>query len=212
MFEGIVVGVVLAVLLSSARAWSKKYWRGTSSRVMAMWGILKLGSKMFFGYKRTRHTSQREFISMRRRVPLWLLRKTLFRWFEISPKMEWPYVMNVLEEHSKDQAKVEAKALLWDIRTVQQLKPRDIWEGQHVTLVHPCTKYVFVLTDANSSNEFSWSPRSADQTALVQRGWCSNVRKSGDSCRYCDRSDHELQQLTDSLMSQHECPAPSSPG
>lgn len=206
ILEVVIGGLALAALLGVVQAWRKRYWRGTASRVRAMWGALKLLRRVVFARKQVRKVASREFMSTRRRAPLWLLRATLFRWFEATPATDWPYVMQVFEEHSNDQARAEAQTLLWDVRTVQELKPRDVWEGNHVVLAHPCTNGVFVLMDANSSTEFSWARRSAHQPAPVNRGWCSNIREPGDSCQHCDRDDHELQQLADSLLEQHECP------
>lgn len=206
ILEVVIGGLALAAMLGIAQAWRKRYWRGTVVRVRAMWDPLKLLRKAFLARKQVRRVSIREFLSERRRIPLWLLGATVFRWFEATPATDWPYVMQVLEDHTNDQAKEEAKTLLWDVKTVQELKPRDIWEGKHVVLAHPCVKYVFVVTDASSSTEFSWSPRSAGQQALVQRGWCSNVREPCNPCQHCDRDDSELEQLADSIMSRHDCP------
>ena len=166
--------------------------------------------KMVVARKRTRLIARREKISGWRKAPLWLLRATLFRWFEESPATDWPYVKRVLEVHTDDEAKAQAETLLWEVRAVLDLRTRErIMKDQHIALVHPCSHGVFVLTNADSSGN-SETRFKADRQIKVKRGWCSNVREPGDSCRFCDLSDQELQQTIDSLMAQHECPPPPS--
>ena len=207
----VVGGVLLAATTALAKAWKRRYWQGTAKRAVSMGRLFNDGRKMLVARKRTRLIAWREMLSGWRKAPLWLLRATLFRWFEESPTTDWPYMKRVFEDHADDEAKAQAETLLWEVRAVLDLRARErIMEHQHVALVHPCSRGVFVLTNADSSGNRE-KRFNADQQVKVKRGWCSNVREPGDSCRFCDLSDQELQQTIDSLMAEHECPPPHSP-
>ena len=201
--------VLLAAITASAKAWKNRYWQGTARRASAIGKFLNDVRRMVVARKRTRLIARREMLSRWRRTPIWLLRATLFRWFEKSPATDWPYVRCVLERHSHDEARAQAEALLWDTRAVTDLRMRDrIMKNQHVTLVHPCSDVVFVLTnvDSHGSSETRYGTTAQ---VKVKRGWCANIREPGDSCRYCDMSDQELDETRDRLMANHECPSQS---
>ena len=206
----VVGGVLLAAITALAKAWKRRYWHGTARRAEALGRLFNDVRKMLVARKRTRLIGRREMLSRWRKAPLWLLRATLFRWFDESPATDWPHVKRVLENHGNDEAKAQAEGLLWEVRSVRDLRTRDhIMGNQHVALVHPCTRSVFVLTNADLSGD-SETRFNSDQQIKVKRGWCSSIRKPDDSCRYCDLSDQELQQTIDSLWAKHECPPPSS--
>ena len=201
--------ILFAAIIASAKAWKNRYWQGTARRASVIGQFLNDVRRTVVARERTRLVARREMLSRWRRTPIWLLRATLFRWFENSPATDWPYVQCVLERHANDEAKAQAEALLWDTRAVTDLRTRDrIMENRHVALVHPCSDVVFVLTNADSHGH---SERRYETTAQirVQRGWCANTREPGDSCRYCDMSDQELDETSDRLMASHECPSQS---
>lgn len=214
MVAGIIVvvvgGVLLAAITALAKAWKRRYWQGTVTRAVTAGQLFNDARKMIVARRRTRLIARREALSTWRKAPMWLLRATLFRWFEESPATEWPHLKRVLEHHTDELARAQADALLWDTRAVVDLRTRDrIMENQHVALVHPCSNGVFVLTNADShgNSETRYTP---DAQIKVKRGWCANIREPGESCRYCDLSDQELSETINHLMAQHECPQSSS--
>lgn len=157
----VVGGVLLAAITALARAWKRRYWRGTARRAVTVGRLFNDARKMIVARKPTRLIARREALSAWRRAPMWLLRATLFRWFEGSPATEWPHLKRVLEHHTHDLARAQADALLWDSRAVVDLRTRDrIMENQHVALVHPCSNGVFVLTNADShgNSETRYTP------------------------------------------------------
>ena len=207
----VVGGVLLAAITALAKAWKRRYWQGAARRAVTVGRLFNDARKMIVARKRTRLIARREALSAWRKAPMWLLRATLFRWFEESPATEWPHLERVSEHHTDDRARAQADALLWDTSSVVDLRTRDrIMRNQHVALVHPCTNGVFVLTNADShgKSETRYAP---DARIKVKRGWCADIREPGESCRYCDLSDQELSETIDRLMAQHECPpSPSS--
>jgi len=107
--------------------------------------------KMIVARERTRLIARREALSVWPKAPTWLLRATLFRWFEESPATEWPHLQRVQEHHTDDLLRAQADALLWDTSAVADLRTRDcIMRNQHVALVHTCSTGVFVLSNADS--------------------------------------------------------------
>ena len=205
----VVGGVLLAAITASAKAWKNRYWQGTARRASVIGKFLNDVRRMVVARERTRLIARREMLSRWRKTPIWLLRATLFRWFEKSPTTDWPYVQRVLERHAHDEAKAQAEALLWDTRVVTDLRTRDrITKNRHVALVHPCSDAVFVLTNADSHGHLETLYETTAQIKTT-RGWCANIREPGDSCRYCDMSDQELDETRDRLMESHECPPQS---
>ena len=127
--------------------------------------------------KHTRQRAWRELWANRRRLPLWLLRATLFRWYEADPARDWPYVLRVHVEHPAEEVREHARYLLWEERTIEQLRPRDRYssseETYHVALSHPCTDGRWLLMSDLRSHGGTFGCRSAGQVLHVNRGWCS---------------------------------------
>ena len=186
--------------------WAKSAHPWLSRKTRSGLRLLKSSLKLVIARKQTRQRSWRDFLSARHRIPLWVLRATIFRWFEDNPPTEWPYVLRIYENHSHDKVKTYARELLWVEKTPEELCQRDrILEGSHVALVHPCTDVYLVLTNLDSGG-CTGRKRAAEYRFEVKRGWCPNVRTPDDSCRYCDMSDEDLKKAVDSELAEHECP------
>ena len=162
----VVGGVLLGAITALAKAWKRRYWQGTVRRAVTVGRFFNDARRMIVARKRTRLIARREALAAWRKTPMWLLRATLFRWFEEDPATEWPHLKRVLEHHTDDLARAQADALLWDTRAVVDLCTRDcIMKNQHVALVHPCSSGVFVLSNADSHWQFGAAVRTrcADQ-------------------------------------------------
>ena len=175
---GVGVGVLTPAILGLARAWQKRYWKGTANRLRNMRRVVGKVRRMVLARKRTRFVARREFMSCWHKAPLWLLRATLFRWFEDCRTTDWPYVEHVHKNHSNDEARTQAAALLWEPRAVEDLKPRDlIWDDQHVVLVHPCSGVFYVVSEDTAGS--GRSPKhNAGAQIDVKQGWWSQCSRT----------------------------------
>ena len=189
-------GAVSGFVGGLASSWATRVlpWMGVTAKAVGR-GINFL-RKFVLGRKRTRQVAWREFWAARRRLPMWLLRATLFRWYEANPARDWPYVLRVHVEHSAEAVREHARNLLWEERTIEQLRQRDRFssskETHHVASIHPCADHWRMVTNADAGRSTHWR-RKAGEVFPVNRGWCSNVRDSKDSCHYCDISDEQLE-------------------
>lgn len=187
--------------------WAKSAHPWLSRKARSGLRLLKSSLKLVIARRQTRQRSWRDFLSSRHRIPLWVLRATIFRWFEDNPATEWPYVLRICEGHSHDKVKSYARELLWVAKTTEELCQRDrILEDSHVALVHPCAGVYWVLTNVDSGG-FGGRKGAAGHCFEVKRGWCPNVSTPDGSCRYCDLSDEDLKKAVDSALAHHECPS-----
>ena len=148
-----------------------------------------------------RRDTRRDILANWRRAPLWLLRATLFRWYEENPSEEWAYVKKVHEQHRRAENRQHAETLLWEDRTAEELRVGDAFgNDDHVLFGASNGDRVLVVTEADiqpdgTSSRLSWQTPAASALVRVKRGWCSR-----DNCQYCTLTQEERRSLCENIL------------
>lgn len=157
--------------------------------------------KIALARRPTRQATRRVILANWPRAPLWLLRATLFRWYEENPSAEWAHVKNVHEQHRRTEVRQHADDLLWEDRTTEELRVGDAFGNDyHVLFGASDGDRVLIVTDAymqldDTSSRLSWQTPEASAPVRVKRGWCRR-----DNCRYCTLTREERRSLCDRIM------------
>ena len=163
--------------------------------------------KIVLARRPTRQDTRRDLLANWRRAPLWLLRTTLFRWYEENPSEEWAHVKTVYDQHRRAEVKQHAKSLLWEDRPAEELRVGDAFgNDEHVLFGASNGDRVLIVTDADmqpdgTSSYLSWTTPSASSLVRVKRGWCSR-----DNCKYCTLTQKERRSLSDGILNLRTTP------
>ena len=157
--------------------------------------------KIALARRPTRRAAYRDILANWSRAPLWLLRATLFRWYEENPSEEWAHVKNVHEQHRRTEIRQHADDLLWEDRTAEELRVGDAFGNDyHVLFGASDGDRVLIVTDAyiqpdGTSSRLSWQAPEASARVRVKRGWCRR-----DNCQYCTLPQEERRILCDRIQ------------
>ena len=130
--------------------------------------------KLLIGTKRTRAG----VISRWENAPPWVLRATVFRWFEADPQAWYAYMKQVHDSHNSKAVRESARCLLWVDKTVAALQVGDVYHpGHHALALSHYGDRIRVLktVDGDASTDLVAHP------VRVNRGWCQH----GDACPSC---------------------------
>lgn len=111
--------------------------------------------------------------------PLWLLKRTLFRWFQNEPQTFWPQLRQISESDPRSTETIEN--LMWTEDPIKDLQKGDVlYYGGHLLnkiFFRPAKLWLLHTADGNST-EYA-----ADATMKTATGgWCS--RKV---CHFCPK-------------------------
>lgn len=193
----LVTAFVSALMTHAMPTWL----RVTKAASRAVARKINLYRKIAFARRSIRRDTRRDILASWRRAPLWLLRATLFRWYEENPSEEWPYIKKVHGQHRRPDIRQRTSGLLWEDRTAEQLRVGDVFgSDDHVLFGANNGNWVLVVTEAfiqpdGTCSRHSWQTPAASAPVRVKRGWCSR-----DSCRYCALTQEERRSLCDKIM------------
>lgn len=157
--------------------------------------------KVALARRPTRQATRRDILANWPRAPRWLLRATLFRWYEENPSEEWAHVKNVYEQHRRTEIRQHADDLLWEDRTAEELRVGDAFgNDDHVLFGASDDDRVLIVTEADiqpdgTSSRLAWQTPAASAPVRVKRGWCRH-----DNCQYCTLTQQERRSLCDRIM------------
>ena len=195
----------VGVLVGAVIVWSvNQVMPGLSRRVRD--GLRRVDHlrKFVIGTKRTRAG----VISRWRKAPPWVLRATVFHWFEADPQAWWEYVRRVYDSHDREPVREDARGLLWVEKEASSLQILDVyarkqtdgrWGGRsdHVLALQPRgdgkVDVVYKVGFSPNFTRHTWNAPEA-HPVRVNRGWCPL-----NACSYCSLNEQEFEALIERM-------------